>query len=151
VNYGGRFSSKASGPGDPITVQKQGRPVTGSKEKWAREVVNDPEKLEMARDMVAGLDDADLSAWGYPREQLFEALAAVGGKPPKKRPFNSYTFQRRVMLALRKDIHHRPHGALVKKLRYFCDVLLRDWPLGGDEGGPLRLPPQPDTTPRDSQ
>jgi hypothetical protein len=30
------------------------------------------------------------------------------------------------MLALKKDIHERPHGAIVKRLRYYCDVLLRE-------------------------
>ena len=30
------------------------------------------------------------------------------------------------MLALRKDIHHRPHGKLVERIKYYCDVLLRD-------------------------
>jgi hypothetical protein len=144
VNYGERFASKASGPGDPITVQKQGRPVTASVHKWANEVADDPAKLALAEDMIRSVDDADLEAWGYPRESIFAPLEATGGRPPKKRPSNSYTFQRRVMLALRKDIHRRPHGAWVKRIRYFCDVLLRDWPLGGDEGGPLQLPKERD-------
>jgi hypothetical protein len=30
------------------------------------------------------------------------------------------------MLALKKDIHKRPHGKLVKRVKYYCDVLLRD-------------------------
>ena len=40
--------------------------------------------------------------------------------------FNKYVFQRRVMLALKKDIAKRPHGRVVKKLKYYCDVLLRE-------------------------
>ena len=39
---------------------------------------------------------------------------------------NSYTFQRRVMLALKKDIHNRAHGKIVKRVKYYCDVLLRE-------------------------
>jgi len=48
------------------------------------------------------------------------------GSPPRKPVWNSYTFQRKVMLALKKDIHQRPHGKIVKKLKYYCDVLLRE-------------------------
>jgi hypothetical protein len=50
----------------------------------------------------------------------------AGGAPAPKPVRNSYTFQRRVMLALKKDIHSRPHGKLVKRVKYYCDVLLRD-------------------------
>jgi hypothetical protein len=39
---------------------------------------------------------------------------------------SAYTLQRKVMLALKKDIHQRPHGALLKRVRYYCDVLLRE-------------------------
>jgi len=140
VNYGERFEARKSGPGDPITVQKQGRPVTGSVHKWASEVAADPSKGELAVKMVKALSDADLEAWGYPREEVFAPLQEASGRKPPKRIRNSYTMQRRIMLALRKDIHRRPHGALVRKLRYYCDVLLRDWPLGGDEGGAMVLP-----------
>ena len=30
------------------------------------------------------------------------------------------------MLALKKDIDKRPHGKLVRRVRYYCNVLLRD-------------------------
>jgi hypothetical protein len=30
------------------------------------------------------------------------------------------------MLALKKDIDTRPHGKLVRKMKYYCDVLLRE-------------------------
>jgi hypothetical protein len=140
VNYGERFESRKSGPGDPITVQKQGRPVTGSVHKWASEVAADSNKESLAASMIRSLSDEDLEAWGYPRSELFEPLREASGRKPPKRTRNSYTMQRRIMLALRKDIHRRPHGSMVRKLRYYCDVLLRDWPLGGDEGGPMVLP-----------
>jgi hypothetical protein len=30
------------------------------------------------------------------------------------------------MLALKKDIHNRAHGRIVKRVKYYCDVLLRE-------------------------
>ncbi|GAB4202911.1 MAG: hypothetical protein OHK0013_16610 [Sandaracinaceae bacterium] len=125
VNYGERFQSK-KGPGDPITVNQHSRPVTDSLHKWAAELRQDEAKLRLAQRMVERLDDADLEVWGWPRDRVFEALERVGGTPPPKPVLNGYTIQRKVMLALKKDIHERPHGKLVKRLRYYCDVLLRE-------------------------
>lgn len=126
VDYGNRFEAKKAGPGDPIGVKQHSRPVTSSREKWAAELVNDPEKLALARRMIDPLDPADLEVWGWPRERLFDALEDAGGAAPPEPVLNWYTFQRKVMLALKKDIHERPHGQLVRKLRYYCDVLLRE-------------------------
>ena len=125
VNYGERFSAK-KGPGDPITVEKHGRPVTDSLHKWAAELRADPGKLRLARQMLDSLDPADLELWGWPRERAFDALEQAGGVAPPKPVLNAYTLQRKVMLALKKDIHERPHGKVIKKLRYYCDVLLRE-------------------------
>ena len=126
VNYGQRFESKKAGPGDPIGVTQHSRPVTSSREKWAAELINDPKKLELAKRMIEPLDPADLEVWGWPREHIFDALEHAGGSAPPKPVLNWYTFQRKVMLALKKDIDRRPHGQLVRKLRYYCDVLLRE-------------------------
>lgn len=125
VNYGERFQSK-KGPGDPITVSQHSRPVTDSLHKWAAELAADPKKRALAERMIERLADADLETWGWPRARVFDALREVGGAAPPKPVLNAYTIQRKVMLALKKDIHARPHGALVKRLRYYCDVLLRE-------------------------
>ena len=50
----------------------------------------------------------------------------TGGKAPRPPMFNSHVLQRRVMLALKKNIDTRPHGKVVRKLKYYCDVLLRE-------------------------
>lgn len=127
VEYGERFDSKAGqGPGDPIAVQKHSRPVTSSLDKWAGELVSDESKLRLAREMVDRLSAEDLETWGNPKDELFAPLSEAGGIEPPKRVLNSYTFQRRVMLALKKDIHERPHGRMIKRIRYYCDVLLRE-------------------------
>jgi hypothetical protein len=125
VNYGERFQS-TKGPGDPITVNQHARPVTDSMHKWAAELAADPRKRELAERMIAAIDDEALEAWGWTRAKVFDAVARAHGVPPPRPKLNGYTLQRKVMLALKKDIHRRPHGALVKRIRYYCDVLLRE-------------------------
>lgn len=124
VNY--QKTEMKAGMGDPINVQKRSRPTTASMHKWAGEL-NDPSKLAMARDIIARIHDDDLETWKWPRERIWDALAEHGGHAPPKPVLNRYTFQRRVMLALRKGVHAGPGGAAaVRRVRYFCDVLLRD-------------------------
>ncbi len=125
VEYG-KAPEMKQGMGDPITVQKHSRPVTGSVEAWATELAGDAEKRALAERMIDAIDPADLETWGWPRERVFEALERAGGKAPKKPARNGYTFKRKVMLALKKDIHDRPHGKWVRQIKYYCDVLLRE-------------------------
>ena len=111
VEYGDAGPSK-KGMGDPITVDTQGRPVTASLEKWAAELAADDAKRALAESMIERLEGPDLAAWQWPADALWAPLEAAGSVPPKP-PRNSYTLQRRIMLALKKDIHSRPHGRLV--------------------------------------
>ncbi|MEL6178382.1 MAG: sulfotransferase [Myxococcota bacterium] len=129
VEYGQHDHIKKSF-GDP-NVDSHSRPTTRSVHKWARELAADPDTLARVRGIAAGLSDDDLAIWGYPRDTLFEALdhvrAAEGqtAAPPRER-INAYRLQRKVLLRLRKNIHHNQFGRLVKGVRYYCDVLLRD-------------------------
>jgi hypothetical protein len=125
VQYGGRAEIR-EGMGDPINVKRLDRPVTDSVERWAAELADDARKLELAQSMIARLADEDLETWGHPRETLFEPIGRAGGVEAPKPVLNRYTFKRRVMLALKKDIHTRWHGRVVKRIKYYCDVLLRD-------------------------
>lgn len=125
VQYGEAEPIK-DGMGDPINVGQHDRPVPDYVHKWAAELNDDPQKLSLAQDMIQRLDPEDLQTWGWPQSELWKGLEEVGGAPPPKPVLNSYTFQRRVMLALKKDIDRRPHGKLVRKIRYYCDVLLRE-------------------------
>lgn len=125
IEYGQR-SKVEKGPGDPITVQKHGRPVTDSLDKWAAELRGDPSKLRIAREMTDRLDPTDLDIWGCPKDRLFDALEQTSEVEPPKRVWNSYTMQRKVLLTLKKNIHDRPHGKVIKRVRYYCDVLLRE-------------------------
>jgi len=125
VEYGKAGPAK-KGMGDPITVHTHDRPVTDNVGKWAADLAHDANKLALAEHMIGQVDSADLEAWQWPTDALWAPIEAAGGGPPPKPARNSYTFQRRVMLALKKDIHNRAHGKLVKRVKYYCDVLLRE-------------------------
>ncbi|MGB5546815.1 MAG: sulfotransferase [Polyangiales bacterium] len=125
VEYGKAGPAK-KGMGDPITVDGEGRPVADKIDKWAAELAHDAEKRALAEQMIGRLDPVDLQAWHWPQDALWAPIELAGGAAAPKPARNSYTLQRRVMLALKKDIHSRPHGKLVKRLKYYCDVLLRE-------------------------
>ena len=98
-------------------------------EKWVDELVQDDDKLKLAQDIVARLDPNDVALWGFDKSTLLEPVEAARArehKPFSKPKLNSYVFQRKVMLALKKDIDKRPHGKLIKRVRYYCNVLLRE-------------------------
>lgn len=125
VDYGNASPMK-QGMGDPMTVDQEARPVTDSVDKWAAELAADPSKRSLAEEMLGRIDPSDLDVWLAPLDDIWAQLEAESGAHAPKRKRNSYTFQRRVMLALKKDIHQRPHGKVVKRLKYYCDVLLRE-------------------------
>ncbi len=128
VEYGKHKHIKKSF-GDPVTVNQHERPVTDSKDKWAAEVRDDPRKLELAHQIVDSLDPGDIAEWGYTVEELFAPVAAVNGngKHAGTLPaLSTYRLKRQLMLALKRDIHENQFGKVVKKVRYYCDVLLRD-------------------------
>ena len=134
VNYGERFGGddghKTAGSGDPIGVSAHGKPVDSSLDKWVDELLADPDKESLARAIVARLDPDDVRLWGFdhatllaPLEQARAAGKTVAYKKPK---LSSFVLQRKLMLVLKKDIDRRPHGKLLRRVRYYCNVLLRD-------------------------
>jgi hypothetical protein len=128
IEYGKHKHIKKSF-GDPVTVNQHDRPMTDSKEKWAAEVRDDTGKLDLAHRIVDSLDPADLAEWGYPVDEIFAPVAAVNGSgkhPATLPPLSTYRLKRQLMLALKRDIHENQFGKVVKKVRYYCDVLLRD-------------------------
>lgn len=129
VNYGENFDAQ-EGMGDPINVHKHNRPVTTSTEKWVDELLADDTKRKLAEEQIARLDPADLASWGYPADHVFDSLQQADGTPRPNRSalpkMNNYVLQRRVLIALKKDINNRPLGRLLRRVRYYCDVLLRE-------------------------
>jgi hypothetical protein len=125
IDYGEHYTPARGGLGDPIKVQQEARPVATSVDKWAGELASDPDKRALAEDIVAGLDPSDVALWGFEHAALLPKELG-SARPPKKLKVNSFVLQRRIMLALKKDIRQRPHGKLVERLRYYCNVLLRE-------------------------
>lgn len=125
VNY--KKAKVAEGLGDPIGVQKHDRPVTSSIHKWADELAADEGKFEVVAKQLAGVPPEDLETWGYPLDTLWQPMEAADAAAwkPKKKKWDQYALQRRTLVALRRNIHERPHGKALEKVRFYCDVLLR--------------------------
>jgi hypothetical protein len=134
VHYGERFGATGghttAGSGDPIGVAAHSKPVDSSLDKWVDELIADPDKEALGRAIVARLDPADVRLWGFESDTLLaplEEARATGKVAAYKKPkLSGFVFQRKLMLALKKDIDHRPHGKLIRRVRYYCNVLLRD-------------------------
>jgi hypothetical protein len=127
VDYG-KHDHVVKSYGDP-KASAESRPTTKSVSTWAVELANDAHKLEIARRVVEPLTPEDVAAWGYDKGRLFDKIADVTGEAPKKDKkwlLNSYRLKRKVFMALRKDIHEKPLGRALKKVKYYCDVLLRE-------------------------
>jgi len=128
VEYGrdGESPPAAAGLGDPIGVAAQSRPTTSSVAKWAAELADDPSKCAQAREILDHLLDPDLEAWGYPRASILAQLdAAAPSGRRRPRAWNRYALERRLLVRLRRNIHHNAFGRLVRRIRFACDVLLR--------------------------
>lgn len=124
VEYG-RHEHITKSYGDPMSVEKHTRPVTDSLDKWAADLLASPETLQLAQDVLAELDPQHLAAWGFPKERFFDALEGRAAAKTRGASFNGYKLKRQVLLTLRKNIHQNRFGTAVKKVRYYCDVLLR--------------------------
>jgi len=128
IEYG-EHEHDSKGLGDPLTVDKHTRPVTASVEKWARELAQVPAKLQLVREMVATIDDADLETWGFPRATLFDPVAAAArqhGEPLPPPPWSDrFRLERKLLRVLRRNIQHNAFGRIVRRTRMLCDVLLR--------------------------
>ncbi|MBN1959585.1 MAG: sulfotransferase [Deltaproteobacteria bacterium] len=123
ITYG-QYKHISKSYGDPMSVEKHQRPVGDSIEKWVPDLLARPKVMAIARRSIASLDEDHLAAWGYPKEEIFAALSS-GRASPTQTPLNIYRIKRQVLLHLRKNIHKNLFGKLIKKIRYYCDVLLR--------------------------
>lgn len=117
----------AEGLGDPIGVKQHSRPVTSSIAKWAAEFAADSAKYDIVAKQLAGIHPDDLATWGTPVDTLWEPMKAADPSKwaPKKKKWDRYAFQRRLLVWLRRDITNKPWGKLITKVRFYCDVLLR--------------------------
>jgi hypothetical protein len=131
VDYGDQpgatGSTTARGLGDPMTVAREKRPTTASLSKWAADMSGRPQKIQQCEALLESLLDEDLATWGYSRGEIQAELAAIdpAGSARKKPPLTRHTLERKLLVWLRRNIHHNALGRLVRKIRFACDVLLR--------------------------
>lgn len=123
----GRAARPAPGLGDPITVDREVRPVTSSVAAWVAELAADADKRERVAAMIARIDPRDLATWGTPAESMFAALAAAPGAPtPRRRAaWSRFAIERRILHWLRRDVATSRIGRLARRVRELCDIVLR--------------------------
>jgi len=128
VEYGAEGPTHAGrGLGDPITVAREQRPTTKSLAKWAQDLGGRPARVAQAQRILASLLDEDLATWGFSRAEIEAELAAVdpNARPTRGVALTRYTLERRLLVRLRRNIHHNALGRVVRGVRRVCDVLLR--------------------------
>jgi hypothetical protein len=130
VEYGREATATAPtsrGLGDPITVARETRPTTKSLATWAEHLAGRPARIAQAQRILASLLDEDLETWGYSREELERELAAIDPAAPRPSgaALTRYRLERKLLVRLRRNIHHNAFGRLVRGVRRICDVLLR--------------------------
>ena len=111
--------------GDPVAVEKHQRPVQDSLRTWAHDLAARPDALAIAKRTVQALDPAHVRAWGFEPSELLRPVGDAHAVKTRRRRLDTYQLQRSVLLTLRK---HTQHGAMtqaLRKVRYYCDVLLR--------------------------
>ena len=131
VDYGSKAGARGEstrGLGDPTTVAKETRPTTRSLSKWATAAAGQPERVGLYHEILARLADEDLATWGYSRGEIVEQLNGIdlAGQPAPRPRLTRYALERKVLVGLRRRIS--PQNALgkwVRRIRGFCDVLLR--------------------------
>lgn len=124
----GESGEAFKGLGDPTGVHQHARPVTSSVSKWAAEIASNPEVLALVSGILGELDPTDLETLGYPREKIVAQLEAAKGSPvpvKAKGPLR-YRMERRVLVALRRNIHQNALGKVLKKMRFALDIVLRE-------------------------
>jgi hypothetical protein len=127
ISYG-ESGEAFKGLGDPTGVARHARPVTSSVGKWAAEIASDADTLALVSRVLDELDPADLDTLGHPRAAIVAQLAAARGAPvpAKAQAPLRYRVERRVLVALRRNIHHNALGRVLTRARFALDVLLRE-------------------------
>jgi hypothetical protein len=111
--------------GDPMTVHKHDKPVTDSIHTWASDLKARPQDLQAAQELLKDLAPEDLEAWGYPLDDFWEPMGEAAGSATERNSINAYRVKKQVLHVLRRNIHENTLGRVIKKVRYYCDVLLR--------------------------
>jgi len=127
IRYG-ESGEEFKGLGDPTGVAQHTRPVTSSVSTWAARIAADPAVLALVGRELDALDPVDLETLGHPRERIVAQLEAAKGAPVpvKTRGPWRYRMERKLLVALRRNVHGNVLGRAAKRLRFALDVLLRE-------------------------
>lgn len=117
-------ASVDKGFGDPLGVAQNKRPVTSSLHRWVDLFHAQPHAKQILEQQLKHISDAELAWFGTSFASLWDAMAEKSQGSPKRK-LNRFLWERRLLIALRKNIHTRPHGAWVQSIRRMCDILLR--------------------------
>lgn len=124
----GESGESFKGLGDPTGVQAHSRPVTSSVSKWAADIANNPSVLALVARVLDELPDEDLAFLGHPRADIVRKLEAAKGAPVpvrSKGPLR-YRMERKILVAVRRNVHENALGRVLKRLRFALDVVLRE-------------------------
>jgi hypothetical protein len=124
----GESGEEFKGLGDPTGVARHTRPVTSSVSKWAAEIAAKPDLLALVGRLLDELDPADLETLGYPRDKIVAQLEAAKGAPVpvKQQGPMRYALERKMLVAVRRNIHQNALGRVLKRVRFALDVVLRE-------------------------
>ncbi|MBN2799255.1 MAG: sulfotransferase [Deltaproteobacteria bacterium] len=131
IDYGEK-AVEGKGLGDPIGVKEHSRPTTASIHKWAKGVAGNDGRMNLLERSIALVPEEDLAVWGYSRESLWEPIqqvapeAAAKAQEKQKKRWDRHHLERRALVVVRRDIHRSLLGRMLKRARFFLDVLLRE-------------------------
>lgn len=116
------------GLGDPVGVQKHARPVSSSKDTWGAEFAANPDRAEVVARQIAMVEPADLETWGYPLDTFWKPMqdADPAAWKPRKIALDRFQKQRRLLRWLRRAATGSAFGRVLGKVRFACDVILRE-------------------------
>jgi len=116
---------------DTVRGARHGRPTLVSLDGWKDALGADPAKAAVARRMLESLDAGVLETYGFSKDQVLAEIPGVAGRVPRPARWTSHRFKRQVYFAIRSIARRRGPRALLERLRFYVDVLLREHPLDG--------------------
>lgn len=129
VEYG-QVGHRPGSMGDAVTAYSQDRPVDTFVDRWSTILGKDNQRRRIARELIAQCHPNDLAVFGYPLDQLFDNLktasAADRALKSQRQAFNFYLLKRRIFIMLRTLARSAWVIWILKRIRYYCDVLLRE-------------------------
>lgn len=125
VDYG-RVPMAGAGPADP-GIDRHVRPTPRYLDAWLDALQDRPDRRALLEQILQQLTDPDLHAFGVDRHTFFEPTG--GRRRPRgarRRRWSTHALRRRVLLTLRRGASAPRAGRVLRRIRFYCDVLLRE-------------------------